>query len=402
MILRAAWVLPIAGPPVRDGYVQIAADRIVAVGAAHDLPPDAEVTDLREVALLPGLVNAHVHLELTSYCGRIAPATLWEWFQRIIPMRAAPGQVEREAEGVRAGAQQALQAGTTCVADISRLNLHWPVLRELPLRKICFVELLSVADLPPRNPDELRAAVQAIAEDPLLTAGITPHAPYTVPVDHLRAALLLAAEIGRPWCVHWAESREECAFLRGDDSGLPEFLRKLLVRKNVAPPQMGTIELLQACTQGAGNGLLAHCNYLEPEEIESLANSGHTVVYCPRSHHFFNHPPHPWQKLRAAGGRVAIGTDSAASNDNLALLEELRFVRRHVADSPAPLDLLELVTRIPAQALGLDEQVGTLAPGKQADLAAFPCSSITADPAAAIIDAAPAATGVWIAGNRII
>ncbi|MFH1746815.1 MAG: amidohydrolase family protein, partial [Planctomycetota bacterium] len=212
MILKAAWIAPVVTPPIRAGWVAIMEGRIVALGTG--LPPAEKfgpVTDLGETILTPGLVNPHTHLELTTYAGQLPPDDFWIWIARLVRLRAAPGRVARERKGVRDGARQTLQAGVTCVGDISRENVAWQELKPLPIRKVCFVELLSLADLPPRNPHELREGVTAIQEDELLTAGITPHAPYTVPADQLRAAIQIAHELNRPWCTHWAETREEIA-----------------------------------------------------------------------------------------------------------------------------------------------------------------------------------------------
>jgi aminodeoxyfutalosine deaminase len=402
VILRAAWVLPIHHPPIRDGAVRIIGDRIAAVGPAAELPPvNEECIDLGASILTPGLVNPHTHLELTCYRGQLAPASLWAWFPHLVRMRRAAGQVEREQHAVEEGAWMSLRAGVTCVGDISRRALNWQVLKAVPIRKVCYLELLSLADDPPRNLDELRAAVAETVEDNLLTAGITPHAPYTVPADQIRGAIELAAERRRPWCTHWAESREECAFLAGDREALPLYMQLLLAQCHLATPKLPAIEFLERCTRDLPPGVLAHVNYIEPGDAQRLAALGHTVVYCPRSHRFFGHAPHPFPDLVRAGVNVAIGTDSLASNEDLSLLEELRCVWETVADPPPPERLLEMITINAARGLGMADQIGTLEPGKLADLAAFPCTAEMNDPAAMLVQSAPTPHGVWIGGQRV-
>ena len=403
MLLKAAWVLPVSGPPIRRGAVQIEGARIVAVGPAATLRVGGvPVVDLGDAVLTPGLVNPHTHLELTGYAGQLAPGPFWEWLLDLIALRAAPGQVEREQAGVRDGAWQSLRAGITCVGDISRRNLNWPVLKTLPLRKVCFVELLTLADHPPCNLAELRAAVTSVEQDGLLTVGVSPHTPYTVPADQVRAALQLADELGRPWCTHWAETREEVAFLRGDEQALPPLMRSLLAQCGIRSPQCAPVDLLERCSVGVRPGALAHYNYPEPGDAERLAAAGHVVVYCPRAHRFFGHTPHPYRDLMRAGVTIAIGTDSAASNEALSILEELRFLRQQTPDPPPPATLLEMATVNAARALGLHQQIGTLKPGKQADVAAFACPPDVTDPVAALIDRAPAPVGVWVAGQRVV
>ncbi|MCK4343055.1 MAG: amidohydrolase family protein [Phycisphaerae bacterium] len=403
MILTAAWVLPVSTAPIRKGFVQLAADRIVAVGSADALRDnDESVIDLGEAILVPGLVNPHTHLELTCYAGRIESGPFWSWLPHMIKLRRAPGQVEREQQGVLDGAWQSLRAGVTCVGDISRRNLNWQVLKMIPIRKVCFVELLTLADDPPRDPDELRAALAEVREDPLLTVGVTPHAPYSVPADQIRASILLADELQRPWCTHWAETREEREFLLGRDNILPAYVHDLLAQCDVESPRLAAIDYLEQCCEAARPGALAHFNYAEPGDAERLAAAGHVVMYCPRAHRYFGHPPHPYREMMQAGVTVAIGTDSAASNENLALLEELRFLRRHTPNPPSAETLLEMVTIHAARALGLHKQIGSLEAGKQADLVAFPCLPTTTDPMSALLDQAPTPTGVWVAGRQVL
>lgn len=403
MILRAAWVLPMSAPPLRDGAVVTDGVRIVAVGPARDLAPRGADVDLGDAALLPGLVNVHTHLELTCYAGQLPPAPLWDWLARLIPLRAAPGQVEREQQGVRDGAWQCLRAGVTCVGDISRRALNWRVLKALPLRKVCFVELLSMADHPPRTPEELAAALFEIVEDDLLTAGLTPHAPYTVPPEHMRAALELAARHRRPWCTHWAETREELAFLAGEPVGLPEWLLEhLQVRLGMPSPRKSALALLEEVSRGLPPGIVAHMNYATPDDAARLAALGHTVAYCPRAHQFYGHTPHPFRMLQVAGVRVVLATDSAASNTDLHLLAEAQHVWRQ-AEAPAPDALLRMITSDAATALGCGAQIGTLAAGRWADVAAFPLSAgKVADPARDLVEHAPRPCGVWVAGQRVV
>ncbi len=403
MILKAAWVVPVSEPAIPRGFVKAVGDRIAAVGRADALrPDDGPVIDLGDAILAPGLVNPHTHLELTCYAGRIKPGPFWSWLPHMVKLRREPGQVEREQQGVYDGAWQSLRSGVTCVGDISRLNLNWQVLKPIPIRKVCFVELLSLADDQPRNPAELRSAVAEVEEDPLLTVGITPHAPYSVPGEQIRAAVLLADELARPWCTHWVETRAERDFLLGDMGVLPIYIMDLLAQCNVRSPRQPAIDYLEHCCRGARPGLLAHFNYAEAGDAERLAAAGHAVAYCPRAHRYFGHSPHPYREMMSAGVSVVIGTDSAASNESRALLEELRFLRRHIPDAPSAETLLQMVTLDAARALGLHGQIGSLEAGKQADLAAFPCPPGTTDPLATLFDAAPAATQVWVAGQPVL
>lgn len=405
MIVKAAWVVPVTSPPIQTGYVEIEADRIVSVGPAVALPPataTAEIVDLGDAILVPGLVNPHAHLELTCYAGLLEPAGFWDWIARLIRLRAEPGQLDRERQATSDGAWQSLRAGVTCVGDISRRNCTWPVLKPLPIRKVCFVELLTLADHPPRNPDELREGVRDVAEDELLTVGVSPHAPYSVPAEQVRATIMLADEIRRPWTLHLAETREEVAFLRGEKRVLSRTIEHLMRQRGVRAPLCTPARLLVNCSRDCRRGSIAHANYVADDEIELLAAAGHVVVYCPRSHHFFGHAPHPFRQMRAAGITVAIGTDSLASNESLAMLEELHHIHTRVPDPPAPDELLRTATLAAAAALDLEGVIGSLEPGKQADLAAFACSPDVGDPVRRLIEAPVAAAAVWVAGRRVV
>lgn len=404
-ILKAAWVYPVAQPPIRNAYIALDGPRITAVGPATELSgcsPEWPATDLGDVMLLPGLINPHTHLELTCYLGSLPPGPFWGWLNQLMELRRAEGQLEREAAAVTTGAWQSLRAGVTCVGDISRRNLAWRPLKALPLRKVCYVELLSLADDPPRNPQELRAGVEEVVEDELLTVGITPHAPYTVPAEQIRAACRLAAELDRPWCLHWAETREEVAFLRGERGALPAFLEELLTQCGVVSPRSAPAGLLGRCCGEAPPGLLAHGNYATDADLEYLARAGHSVVYCPRAHRYFGHTPHPYRRLQAAGVNVAVGTDSAASNEDLSILNELHFLYTEVAEPLPPARLLELATVNAARALGLAERIGSLTPGREADLVAFPCRRGDANPLASLVSEPQSPAGVWVRGERCV
>jgi 5-methylthioadenosine/S-adenosylhomocysteine deaminase len=403
VILEAAWVVPVTAPPIRDGYLEIAGSRIVSVGPAAKLAPGgAEVVDLGGAILMPGFVNPHTHLELTCYAARLKPASFWTWVGKLVWLRSRRGQLQRERQAVVDGAWRSLRAGVTCVGDISRRNLAWPLLKSIPIRKVCFVELLTLADKPPRNPDELREAVQSVVEDELLTVGISPHAPYTVPAEQIRAAVALADEWQRPWTMHLAETRQEVAFLRGRRTVLSPVIDRLLRERGVTSPHQSPVGFLADCVGDCHPGVLAHMNYVEDDEIERLAGMGHVVVYCPRAHRFFGHPPHPFIKMRKVDVRVALGTDSLASNSSLSTLDELHFVHTQVPDAPPPDELLRMATIEGARALGLEERVGSLEVGKQADLAVFPCARDVADPVRALAEQPAAPQAVWVAGRRVV
>lgn len=403
MILKAAHVAPLDGPTIEDGCVEIEGERIARVGPRDEWPANAPVEDLGAVVLTPGLVNPHTHLELGAYWQALPPAPFWEWLPGLVRLRRAPDALSRERAAAEEWGWRSLRAGVTTVGDISRQNVAWSALKRVPIRKVCFAELLTIADHPARNPVELQAAVESIEEDALLTAGVSPHAPYTVPKEQIREAIALAARLNRPWTMHLAETPEEVEFLNGNANALPEGFSRLLPPAGIHPPGQDLRDFLDdVCGDGTSGGALAHVNYPTQEEVAWLSDQEHFVIYCPRAHRFFGHAPHRFTRLIAAGARVAIGTDSPASNDDVSLLSELRLLQTLIERPPAPHALLHFVTLNAAAALGLHHQIGSLTAGKQADIAAFPFASAAADPLEAIIRDAPAPTAVWVAGKRVV
>ncbi len=399
MILRAAWVVPVGSPPIPDGFVQIRGNRIAALGPAAQAPGPFD-EDLGAAALLPGLVNPHTHLELTCYHGRLAPGPFWPWVAELVGLRRQPGAAALERDGLRRGVRECLRGGVTTVGDISRTGESWRELADLPLRAVCFAELLSLAAEPPRTPAEVSAAAGAVPTGGRLRPGVAPHAPYTVvPADAGQAARR-ARVAGWPWTLHLAETAEEVAFLGGARDALPPLLADLGRQAGVDPAPDSVSGYVRRYFADAGPGALVHLNYLTPLDVAWLAASPHTVIYCPRAHRFFGHPPHPLPELLRAGVRVALGTDSRASNESLALLAEASCVQACFPGLCGPADLIEMITRTAAGALGMSAEVGSLAPGMLADLAAFPLRG-GGDPLAGLVRHAPEALAVWIDGQRV-
>lgn len=414
MILRAAWVLPINAPPIRGGVVRVEGGRIVAVGSApHRLETGASVLEsddsgilhLGHVALLPGFVNAHAHLELTGYRAKLSPAPLWDWLNGLIVLRRQPDAAAAEIEAARRGAAMSLAAGVTCVGDISRSGRSFAGLFDSPIRKVCFCELISGAGDPPRDPDELRATtwdwLTRIGEREDAAVGVSPHAPYTVSWDDLRRVVALASEQDLPITMHFCETHEEREWLESRTGRLAEFLAQYPVFASMQMPQGPPMSVLHRAGMTRLRPLLAHCNYVTDEEIADLARSACSVAYCPRAHRFFGHASHRWRDMLAAGVNVCAATDSLASNDSLSVLDELRFLRREAPEVP-PATLLEMGTIRAARALGLEDSIGSIRPGAWADLTAIPLEGAhDDDPPAAILDSGAQPTQTWVGGTVV-
>jgi cytosine/adenosine deaminase-related metal-dependent hydrolase len=391
--LRARWVFPVSGPPIPDGCVTIDGGRILSVG--HD--PSAPDAGLGDAALLPGFVNAHAHLDLTGMMGLAPPSRDFTgWLRRVIAHRRtrSPDQIRAD---IRAGLADCLRFGTTLLGDISGDCGSWEELRDAPLRAVVFRELLGLT---------LGRAQQAflVAESwldehqpsPTCLPGVSPHAPYSV-----RTSLFtFAAARGVPVMTHLAESLAELELLRDRSGPFVDFLKAL----NVWDPEglADSPEHVLRLTNGLTPSLFAHCNYLAPDAPVPANGS---IVYCPRTHAAFGHPPHPFRAFLSRGVRVALGTDGLASNPDLDILAEARFIARQHPDLPGEV-LLRMLTLAGAEALGLGDVAGSLTPGKSADLVVLPLPSHEeSDPHRLIFDStqSPRAVlfrGEWVYGRQ--
>lgn len=353
----ARWVFPVASPPVQGAIVLVEGDRIVAIEPAGSRRVDR---DLGNVAVLPGLVNAHTHLDL---CGMrmLAPPVLPlpVWLRKVVGHRQARSSSQVAGE-IRAGLAECLRFGTTLVGDISGDGASWAPLALAPIRAVVFRELLGLTEERAEAAwDGFAAWRAALAESTTCRPGVSPHAPYSV-----RASLFArAADANLPLMTHLAETRDEMELLAERRGPFVDFLQQLGVWDPVGL-SASAAEVVRS-TAPAPKLLLAHGNYLGGEALPSHA----TVVYCPRTHRAFGHDRHPLESLLARGVRVALGTDSLASSPDLDLLAEARLVRQLYPALPGE-TILRMATLSGAEALGWADETGSLASGKSADVVA--------------------------------
>jgi cytosine/adenosine deaminase-related metal-dependent hydrolase len=372
--LTARWIVPVVGPPLPGGTVTVEDDRIVAVEPHGRRTPDL---DLGGVAVLPGLVNAHTHLDLTGLRGLAPPSPDFTgWLRRVIAHRRerSPEQIRAD---VRIGIEECLRFGTTLVGDIAGGGGEsWDELASAPLRAVVFRELLGLTAA--RAGQALAAARGWLAAHPATEtcrAGLSPHAPYSVRAGLFRAA----AGLGVPVSVHLAETPAERELLTRHTGPFVPFLQALGVWD--ASGLARSPEWVARRFRRADHALVIHGNDLAPAAVPPTA----TVVYCPRTHAAFAHAPHPFRDFQARSVRVALGTDSLASNPDLDLLAEARFVRQHFSDVPAA-TILRMATLDGAAALGWADETGSLEPGKSADLVAVPIPDRAGGPCELVLD----------------
>ena len=377
LTLRARWVLPIAGPPIDDGWVAVADGRIVAVGRERRQGVRAGTADvdLGRAALLPGLVNAHTHLELSYLAGAVPPAARFtDWIRQVMALRRGHPEPESPAivEPMRHAIAQLPRQGTALVGDISNTLVSVAALDEADQPALVFYELIR---LRAADADAVIAGaldrMAALKRPPHVRLSLTPHAPYSVSPRLFQA---IRRERDRdPFArtsVHLAESTEETEFLEQGTGPWRQLLGELGAwdDKWVAPG-CGTVGYLDRMRVLDDRTLAVHAVQCLRPDLERLAALGTTVVTCPRSNRHVGVGDPPVAAFYASGARVAIGTDSLASAPDLSVWPELAVMRRLAPEVPAR-QLLESATRVGAEALGFGAELGTIEPGKRAALVA--------------------------------
>ncbi len=381
MILRARTVLPISGPPLENGALVVRGRRIEAAGRWREVRGSAghKVIDLGEVVLLPGLINAHCHLDYTDMAGQFPPPKVFTDWLKVITSTKAGWNLSDFAESWRRGAGMLLQTGTTTVGDIEAVPQLLPeAWQATPLRVISFLEMIGITS---RRPPAtvLRETLEKIGSLGRVgyRIGLSPHAPYSTVPELLRLATKTARR--RRWllCTHVAESALEYAMFRHGRGEMFSWLQRS--GRDMSDCRLGSpVQHLERCGLLDHNLLVAHANYLGRNDTDRLARSGASVVHCPRSHAYFRHAPFPLRQLTRAGVNICLGTDSLASvcrtgrqKLELSMFEEMRAFATRQPAIPAK-RIVRMATVCGARALGLSGQVGELAPGVLADVIAVP------------------------------
>ena len=396
-LLQAHWILPAPGQAFEGGGILLEGGRVAAwaetPGAVRELASRAGVehVDLGPVALSPGLVNAHAHLELSGLAGRLgAGGGFIPWVGGVLRERAGlSGEDYRDA--VRTGAEALLASGTTAVGDVDSSGAAESEHAVGPLRARENREVLDGGDTA-RTPDQLRRLDAEAPEGALL--GLSPHAPHTVGPELLAACVQRSGARRLPFSVHWAETPEECSWLAGEGGPFADLLG--------AAPGCSGLDLLQRAGALGPRTSLVHANHPEPGELELVARSGAVLVHCPGTHDYFGRDRWPVEAWIASGVTVALGTDSLASNETLDMRREMALLRRTHRDL-APELVLDWATRGGARALDLAREIGELGIGMRADLVAFelPGPEALAAPVDWVTGAELVVGGVWVEGCAI-
>lgn len=344
---RAKWLLPLDEEPIENGWMEIVGDSIVARGKGESSASDI---DLGDVAIIPGPVNAHAHLDLS---GVVEPIPLGknfpDWLTGVVAWRRNhPTDI---GEDIRRGIAEVVRTGTMLVGDIATTESSASLMSEADLHGTVFREVLGLREQ--RYEPLWNDAIQAEPRSDQI-ASISPHAPYSTSPDIYRRAGQLGSPL--PIATHWLESREEREFLLNASGPFREFLERIGAWTDDWKPTADFWEQYLS----AGRWTLVHANYLTSEEISMMSAPRWreriaAVVYCPRTHAYFGHAPHPFRDLLKANVPMALGTDSRASNPDLSVFREACFVAEHFPDVD-PRALLRMLTASGASAIGWEDR----------------------------------------------
>lgn len=379
VLLRGRYVLPTPGNVIEDGALFVHQGRVAAAGLWKHLAAEhsqATTIDLGDVVILPGLVNAHCHLDYTAMAGYFPPQKSFsDWIKLIKETKLGWDKGDYLQSWVK-GARMLVNTGTTTVGDIEAVPELLPkAWKTTPLKVISFLEMIGLS--PARSPSEVLGSALSVARrmrKHVARLGLSPHAPYSTTPELLRLTADEASRRGWRIAIHAAESEPEYHMFRKARGELHDWIaRSGRPMQDCALRQSPIRHVINSGLAG-DNVMMVHANYLARGDATELAARGIHVVHCPRSHEYFRHRRSPLRSLLKAGVNVALGTDSLASvyrrrgqTVQLSMFAEMRTL--HAAHSwLRPGRLLEMATRNGALALGQENQIGKLAPGFCADL----------------------------------
>jgi 5-methylthioadenosine/S-adenosylhomocysteine deaminase len=407
MILSGRWVVPVSSPPLDHGAIAIEGSQILEVGSLENVcrhHPGHWVKSFPDTALLPGFVNVHSHLELTAMRGYLEELDFWRWIRTLTRTKYEVLNEEDILTSALLGAIEAVRAGVTTVADPMDIGASLDAVLATGLRGVLYQEVFSPKPAEAEQtleslqeklnllesrlalwPDGARIKPRALnSGDDLaprrqrVTLGVSPHAVFTVSAPLFQKSARFAQARNYPVCIHAAESEAETAFVKDGSGPIMESYRQRDIGWS-APRTSPTAYLhdLGILTPGT---LLVHCIRLAPTDYDILRKQGVCVAHCPKSNARLRHGFMNLNAMREHGIPTGLGTDSVASNNAMDLFEEMRFAAGNPCWTNAGCagfstqDALRMATLGGAEALGLASSIGSLEPGKQADVIAVDLS----------------------------
>jgi len=407
-VLRARVVLPVSQPPIDDGAVCISGNRITSVGKWAELTAAQRrgAVDLGPVVLMPGLVNAHCHLDYTDMAGQVPPPrTFTEWIMAITSIKGTWDYSDYAQSWIN-GARMLLRTGTTTVGDIEAVPALLPEVWETTrLRVISFHELINVRNQRPARVMAIEAAagMKGLRND-RGGVGLSPHATYTATAELLEHSRKMARRHGWRVTTHVAESLQEFEMFMYKRGDMYDWLKKN--GRDMSDCGHGSpVQRMEALGMLEESFLAVHVNYLWKDDARIIGRRKSSVAHCPRSHVYFGHRCFPLQELAEAGVNICLGTDSLVSTNKvrrqpleLNMFEEMRALAGS-SSNLEPETIIRMETFNGARALGLAGEVGELARDRLADLIVVPLKSVTANPYEAVLEHKGDVVGSMIDGQ---
>jgi cytosine/adenosine deaminase-related metal-dependent hydrolase len=369
MNVRSKYFIDWTGRIFENAFLEITAGRVATVNTESAHPElSKDCVDLGDCCILmPGLVNAHTHLELTLARDLVRPQPKFtDWIRNVIQVTNG-WDANKFARSFHEGIRQSIEAGTTAIGDIVR-HTESAAHTGDSLRFRPFFEVIDF------NPATAAATILDLKDrlnrySPVegVSAGISPHTPYTVSEQLLRKCMEIAEDDERPLCIHLAETQAEREFLMDGSGEILEFRKEFGLPKEWKAPGKSPVRYLRDIGALERPALLVHCNYVDETDMDIIAASGSSVVFCPRSHRYFLHRRYPLEKMIDKGINVALGTDSLASSPSLSILDEMKAVKA-AFPSLRSADIVKLATTNGSRALLFPHDFERFQPGVPADL----------------------------------
>jgi cytosine/adenosine deaminase-related metal-dependent hydrolase len=377
--------------------VRVEGDSIVEVGSYDG----SDATDLGDVVLMPGLINAHCHLDYTLMRGAILPnSSFSRWIRRINDLKRVVTD-EAYLDSIAAGFAELAASGTTTVLNFESFPELMVRLPPPPLRTWWFYELLDIRSRI-HTEDVVAGALSFFDSRPGWPGGfgLAPHAPYTASSDLYRLARFCCEKNGMPFMTHLAESDEELAMFEHGSGPLHQFLSGLGRDMSDTGGRSPVQKLLESESLPDG-ALLAHMNLLSEDDWARLRGRRYSIVHCPGCHEYFARAPFPIERFLAEGFNVCLGTDSLASNRWLNMFGEMRLLRQN-HPSVSEDQILDMTTRNAAAAIGMSGRLGEIRTGAFADMIAVRYSGSLGDAVAAVLAHEGNVEWSMVAGQRVI
>ncbi|MEW6408509.1 MAG: amidohydrolase family protein [Nitrospirota bacterium] len=383
IIISADKVLPITSLPCNRSAVVIDGDTIIEIGNAESIiekhKDSSTVLRLTNVILMPGLINTHIHLELSGFAGLISEKNdFFDWVERLISVKL---NTKRESyqSGSLKGLKELIRTGTTTVGEITSEDVSPYILAKSGMRCRVFFEVIgpdsSNSDTVLNSTiNKIERFKEMINEQRILTAkiGLFPHSCYSVSTDLLLKCNRYSLEYDLPMSAHIAETSEECNFLSNGTGKLKEMLRRIGVTSfpnTFSAPS--PIDYLDRIGLVSKNLMAVHAVHLSESDIETIANKGSSISHCPRSNKNLNTGTAPIDRFLKSNINLSLGTDSLASNTSLDLWDEMTFAyNQHKSSGVTPYDIFKMATINGAKALLMEAEAGSIEKGKKADIIA--------------------------------